>query len=305
MQTLRPGCGPSWLAAAGPEAVALRAELTRRAPPVRAGRLPGPAGPAPAVRQGAGLVGRGRVVVAPGAAGRAAGQGQRRFLGRAPAAAGPAAAADGGAEPAERADGPVPTLEQAPVGSAGPAPRRRPPRPPSTAVAADADSGAALAGNPGGVDPGSAGRTDRPPVSGRRLDRADLARPRAGSCGDDLVRARCTRPPAASQVSRVIAVASRTESTVALQPDGDGWSGTLTGLPTSGTLTVAVFADGAVRPGTARLRASTPAAASRAEREPAAATAVPTAAVAPGSGPGPSAPRRTGRPRPATARTRR
>jgi len=77
----------------------------------------------------------------------------------------------------------------------------------------------------------------------------------SGSCGETWS-ARVHATTGGVQVSRVTAVASRTESTVALLPDGGGWSGTLTGLPTNGTLTVAVFADGAVRPGTARLRAN-------------------------------------------------
>ena len=48
---------------------------------------------------------------------------------------------------------------------------------------------------------------------------------------------------------------ARTGAVVALHRDGDGWSGDLTGLPTNRSVTVSVFADGPVRPGSARLRA--------------------------------------------------
>jgi hypothetical protein len=74
-----------------------------------------------------------------------------------------------------------------------------------------------------------------------------------GSC-DDTWSAHLHATTGGVEISRVTAVA-RTGAVVALHRDGDGWSGDLTGLPTRGSVTVSVFADGPVRPGSARLRA--------------------------------------------------
>ena len=250
---------PEWLraellAAAGPEAVAFRAELTRRARPFEPDGFPIPldrrrlsgkvlAWSAAAVV----VIALGLLVVLPtkGNAGSSA---------AAPAGPAEAGASSATAAPVQAADDPVPTLGQAPFGSAGGA---------SASVSGRAvDSGGgrggcrrALAGTLGGAllrrGPAGADGRDRPPVPLRRLGRGER-RPQV-SCGETWS-AHLHATTGGVEVSRVTAVA-RTGAMVALHRDGDGWSGDLTGLPTNRSVTVSVFADGPVRPGSARLRA--------------------------------------------------
>ncbi|HEY6746161.1 MAG TPA: hypothetical protein VI357_10650, partial [Mycobacteriales bacterium] len=70
------------------------------------------------------------------------------------------------------------------------------------------------------------------------------------ACGDGWT-AQLHATTGGADVSRVVAVAARTGA-VRLQRDGDGWSGTLTGLPTDRTVTVTVLAPG-LRPASTRL----------------------------------------------------
>jgi len=249
---------PDWLrtellAAAGPEAVALRAELTRRARPFEPDGFPIPLDRRRLSGKVLAWSAAAAVVVALGLLVALPASGNAGSSAVAPAAAAQAAPPTAAAEPAESADGAVPTREQVPIGLAGGASASVSPAP-STAVAADADSGprapATRAASTPAPRPDSTGRHS-PTVGSIEVTWSAAS----GSCGETWS-ARVHATTGGVQVSRVTAVASRTESTVALLPDGGGWSGTLTGLPTNGTLTVAVFADGAVRPGTARLRAN-------------------------------------------------
>ena len=243
---------PEWLqsellAAAGPEAVALRAELTRRARPFESDGFPIPLDRRRLSGKVLAWSAAAVVVVAAGLLVALPTKGNAGSSAVAPAAVAEVAATTASEEPAESADGPVPTLGQAPFGSAGGASASLGSAP-SAAVAAEADAG------------------PRSPVPSTAAPRATARQsPTTGSievswssasdsCNDTwsaLVRA----TTAGVQVSRVTAVASRTGATVALHRDGSGWSGILTGLPTNGGVTVAVFADGSVRPGSARLRA--------------------------------------------------
>ena len=253
---------PDWLraellAAAGPEAVALRAELTRRARPFEPDGFPIPLDRRRLSGKVLAWSAAAVVVVALGLLVALPASGNAGSAAVAPAAAAASApptaptAAAAAAEPAESADGPVPTLEQVPIGLAGGA-SASVSSAPSTAVAADADSGPRSPATRAASTP-----PPRPDSTGRQsptVGSIEVSWSASGSCGDTWS-ARVHATTGGVQVSRVTAVASRTGSTVALQPDGSGWSGTLTGLPTNGAVTVAVFADGAVRPGTARLRA--------------------------------------------------
>jgi hypothetical protein len=74
------------------------------------------------------------------------------------------------------------------------------------------------------------------------------------TCGGEWS-ARLHVTTAGAPVSRVVAVAGR-GGTVQLQPDGDGWSGTVSGLPTDRSTSVTVFATGQVRPVGTRLDAN-------------------------------------------------
>jgi hypothetical protein len=170
----------------------------------------------------------------------------------APAAPAEVAAPSAAGEPAEAADEPVPTLGQSPFGSAGDA--SAPVTAPSTAVAAEADAGTrspAPASRAGAApQAGTDGSGDRSRAAGSIEVSWTAA---TGSC-DDTWSAHLHATTGGVEVSRVTAVA-RTGAVVALHRDGEGWSGDLTGLPTRGSVTVSVFADGPVRPGSARLRA--------------------------------------------------
>jgi hypothetical protein len=121
-------------------------------------------------------------------------------------------------------------------------------------VAAEADAGARSPAP--SVAPSSAAapqaRTD---ATGRRSRSAGSVEVSVTqvSCGESWS-AHLHATTGGVDVSRVTAVA-RTGAVVALHRDGDGWSGDLTGLPTNRSVTVSVFADGPVRPGSARLRA--------------------------------------------------
>ena len=249
---------PEWLraellAAAGPDAVAFRAELTRRARPFEPDGFPIPldrrrlsgkvlAWSAAAVV----VIALGLLVVLPtkGNAGSSA---------AAPAGPAEAGASSATAAPVQAADDPVPALGQAPFGSAGGASASLRAAP-SAAVAAEADAGARSPAP--SVAPSSAAapqaRTD---ATGRRSRSAGSVEVSVTqvSCGESWS-AHLHATTGGVDVSRVTAVA-RTGAVVALHRDGDGWSGELTGLPTNRSVTVSVFADGPVRPGSARLRA--------------------------------------------------
>ena len=249
---------PEWLraellAAAGPDAVAFRAELTRRARPFEPDGFPIPldrrrlsgkvlAWSAAAVV----VIALGLLVVLPtkGNAGSSA---------AAPAGPAEAGASSANAAPVQAAGDPVSALGQASFGSAGGASASLRAAP-SAAVAAEADAGARSPAP--SVAPSSAAapqaRTD---ATGRRSRSAGSVEVSVTqvSCGESWS-AHLHATTGGVDVSRVTAVA-RTGAVVALHRDGDGWSGDLTGLPTSRSVTVSVFADGPVRPGSARLRA--------------------------------------------------
>ena len=249
---------PEWLraellAAAGPDAVAFRAELTRRARPFEPDGFPIPLDrrrlsgkvltwSAAAVV----VIALGLLVVLPtkGNAGSSA---------AAPAGPAEAGASSATAAPVQAADDPVPALGQAPFGSAGGASASLRAAP-SAAVAAEADAGARSPAP--SVAPSSAAAPQAPTdATGRRSRSAGSVEVSVTqvSCGESWS-AHLHATTGGVDVSRVTAVA-RTGAVVALHRDGDGWSGDLTGLPTNRSVTVSVFADGPVRPGSARLRA--------------------------------------------------
>jgi hypothetical protein len=245
---------PEWLrdelvAAAGPAGAVRRGELARRARPFEPDGFPVPldrrrlsgkvlAWSAAAVV----IIALGLLVGLPtkGNAGAAA------IEPAALAEASPAGAA--AAPPPAEASGPIPTLDAAPFGSAETA---APAGPPPT-VAAETDAGTPTRS------------TQLSPAAPQaRTDAADRRSRGAGGieltwspvdCGDRWT-ARLHATTRGVEVSRVVAVALRAGATVELRPDGDGWSGDLTGLPTDRTVTVMVFAGGGVRPASARLRA--------------------------------------------------
>ena len=244
---------PDWLraelaAAAGAEAAAFRAELARRARPFEPDGFPIPLDrrrlSGKVLAWSAAVV----VVIALGLLVALPTKGNAGSSTAAPAAPAEVAAPSTAAAPAEAADEPVPTLGRAPFGSAGAA--SAPVTAPSTAVAAEADAGTrspAPAADPQARTDGSGGRT-------RGSGSIEVSWTAAtGSCGDTWS-AHLRATTGGVEVSRVTAVA-RTGAVVALHRDGEGWSGDLTGLPTRGSVTVSVFADGPVRPGSARLRA--------------------------------------------------
>jgi DNA-directed RNA polymerase specialized sigma24 family protein len=249
---------PDWLrtelvTAAGPEAVPFRAELARRARPFEPDGFPIPldrrrlsgkvlAWSAAAVV----LVALGLLVALP-------------TTGNAGSSAAPAAAAEVAAPsapaPVQAADDPVPTLGQSPFGSAGGASASVGPAP-STAVAAEADAGPrspAPATTASTAAPQA--RTDAAGSRSRTSGSIVLSVTQATESCDDTWSAHLHATTGGVEVSRVVATVPRTGATVTLHRDGDGWSGDLTGLPTNRAVTVSVFADGPVRPGSARLRA--------------------------------------------------
>ena len=244
---------PDWLraelaAAAGAEAAAFRAELARRARPFEPDGFPIPLDrrrlSGKVLAWSAAVV----VVIALGLLVALPTKGNAGSSTAAPAAPAEVAAPSTAAAPAEAADEPVPTLGQAPFGSAGAA--SAPVTAPSTAAAAEADAGTrspAPAADPQAGTDGSGGRS-------RGAGSIEVSWTAAtGSC-DGTWSAHLRATTGGVEVSRVTAVA-RTGAVVALHRDGDGWSGDLTGLPTRGSVTVSVFADGPVRPGSTRLRA--------------------------------------------------
>jgi DNA-directed RNA polymerase specialized sigma24 family protein len=251
---------PEWLraellAASGPEAVAFRAELARRARPFEPDGFPIPldrrrlsgrvlAWSAAAVV----VIALGLLVVLPtkGNAGSSAAPAVPSDA----AAAADAAAPSATAAPVQAADEAVPALGQAPFGSAGGASASLSAAP----AAAEADAGARS------PEPSAAASSSAAPQA-----RTDATRRRSRSAGSvevSFTQLSCAESWSAHlhattggvEVSRVTAVA-RTGAVVALHRDGDGWSGDLTGLPTDRSVMVSVFADGPVRPGSARLRA--------------------------------------------------
>jgi hypothetical protein len=249
---------PDWLqaqllAAAGPEAVGLRAELTRRARPFEPDGFPIPLDRRRLSGKVLAWSAAAVVVVAVGLLVALPTRGNAGSSAVPPAAVAEAAAPTAAAAPAESADGPLPTLGQASLGSGGAA-SASVRSAPSPAVAAEADAGtrspsaaASTAARPPRTDP-TAGL---PPTSGS----VEVSWSAAGvSCGDTWS-AHVHATTGGVQVSGATAVVSRIGATVALHRDGDGWSGDLTGLPTNGSVAVVVVADGAVQPGSARLRA--------------------------------------------------
>ena len=247
---------PDWLraelaAAAGAEAAAFRAELARRARPFEPDGFPIPLDRR---RLSGKVLAWSAAVVVVIALGLLVALPTKGNAGSAAAPAAPAEVAEPStaAAPAEAADEPVPTLGQAPFGSAGAA--SVPVTAPSTAVAAEADAGTRSPAPASRAAAAPQARTDGSGGRSRGAGSIEVSWTAAtGSCGDTWS-AHLHATTGGFEVSRVTAVA-RTGAVVALHRDGDGWSGDLTGLPTRGSVTVSVFADGPVRPGSARLRA--------------------------------------------------
>jgi len=247
---------PDWLraelaAAAGAEAAAFRAELARRARPFEPDGFPIPLDRR---RLSGKVLAWSAAVVVVIALGLLVALPTKGNAGSAAAPAAPAEVAEPStaAAPAEAADEPVPTLGQAPFGSAGAA--SVPVTAPSTAVAAEADAGTRSPAPASRAAAAPQARTDGSGGRSRGAGSIEVSWTAAtGSCGDTWS-AHLHATTGGVEVSRVTAVA-RTGAVVALHRDGDGWSGDLTGLPTRGSVTVSVFADGPVRPGSARLRA--------------------------------------------------
>jgi DNA-directed RNA polymerase specialized sigma24 family protein len=251
-----PPAPPEWLraelvAAAGPAGAVRRGELTRRARPFEPDGFPVPldrrrlsgkvlAWSAAAVV----VVALGLLVGLPtkGNAGAAAVEPARLAEGAAPASATAAPV------PAE-AGGPIPTLGSAPFGSADSS------RPADADPPTVADSGAPApsTGVSTAAPAGPQAGTDATDPRSRPSGGIELTWSPVG-CGDRWT-AHLHATTGGVEVSRVVAVAPRADATVSLYRDGDGWSGDLAGLPTGRTVTVTVFAGGAVRPASARLRA--------------------------------------------------
>ena len=243
---------PAWLraelaAAAGAEGASRRAELARRGRPFEPDGFPVPldrrrlSGKALAWSAAAVVVLAGALLIAlptPGDAGAAPGAG--------PVLA--AAASDAVAPPAPAPDAPLPTLAETPFGSAARTRAAAPPAP--TTVAAPPGPATPAAATRPPARPG-AQTADRPGrAGGLALSWTPAA---AVTCGGDWA-ARLHVTTGGVAVSRVVAVAGR-GGPVELQPDGDGWSGTLSGLPTDRGISVTVFAGGQVRPTGGRLDA--------------------------------------------------
>jgi DNA-directed RNA polymerase specialized sigma24 family protein len=250
---------PAWLraellAAAGPEAVALRAELTRRARPLEPDGFPIPLDRRRLSGKVLAWSAAAVVVIALGLLVGLPAKSDAGSSATAPAALAGPGVPSATAPPAGAPDDPVPTLGPALFGSAGGAPAS------VTSPPAVADEADARAGSPA---PSAATSTAATPQAGtdaagrgsRTSGSIEVSwTPATDSCGDTWS-AHLHATTGGVQVSRLTAVAARTGATVALHPDGDGWSGDLTGLPTDRSVTVSVVADGAVRPGWARLRA--------------------------------------------------
>ena len=232
-------------AAAGAEAAAFRAELARRARPFEPDGFPIPLDRRRLSGKVLAWAAAAVVVIALVLLVALPTMGNAGSSAAAPAAPAEVAAPSTAGAPAEAADEPVPTLGQAPFGSAGDA--SAPVTAPSTAVAAETDAGTR---SPAPASRAADGSGDRSRGAGSIEVSWTAA---TGSC-DDTWTAHLHATTGGVEVSRVTAVA-RTGAVVALHRDGEGWSGDLTGLPTRGSVTVSVFADGPVRPGSARLRA--------------------------------------------------
>jgi cytoskeletal protein RodZ len=156
--------------------------------------------------------------------------------------------------PSPASDEPVPSLADNSFATAPPTDDAVA-APPATTVPRTADP----ATPPGASTPTVVAAPDRPEA--RTADRQSRTSgavelswsPAAGlACGDAWT-AHLHATTGGVDVSKVVAVAAR-GGMVTLQRDGDGWSGDLTGLPTGRTVTVTVFAEGPVRPASARLR---------------------------------------------------
>jgi hypothetical protein len=248
---------PDWLraelaAAGGAEAAAFRAELARRARPFEPDGFPIPLDRRRLSGKVLAWSAAVAVVIALGLLVALPTKGNAGSSAAAPAAPAEVAAPITAAAPAEATDEPVPTLGQAPFGSAGAA--SAPVTAASTAVAAEADAGTRSPAPASRAAAAPQARTDGSGDRSRGTGSIEVSWTAAtGSC-DDTWSAHLHATTGGVEVSRVTAVA-RTGAVVALHRDGEGWSGDLTGLPTRGSVTVSVFADGPVGPGSARLRA--------------------------------------------------
>jgi DNA-directed RNA polymerase specialized sigma24 family protein len=243
---------PAWLrgelaAASGAEGADRRAELTRRARPFEADGFPVPldrrrlsgkvlAWSAAVVV----LIAVGLLIALPthGSAGTAIEAG--------PVLAAVSEAPEGA--PAEAADAPLPTLADAPFGSTTPAPpvtTTLAPPPATSAPPAATTSAAPTAQPPARPDAQTADRASR---GGLSLSWS----PAPGLACTGSWTAQLRVDTGGVTVSQVVAV-GRNGARADLHQDGDGWSGQLSGLPTNRSVTVTVFAQGPVRPASARL----------------------------------------------------
>jgi DNA-directed RNA polymerase specialized sigma24 family protein len=242
---------PAWLrgelaAAAGAEGADRRAELTRRARPFEADGFPVPLDRRRLSRKVLAwsaavvvLIAVGLLVALPthGSAGTAIGAG--------PVLAAVSEAPETG--PAEAAAAPLPTLADAPFGSRTPAP----------AVTTTPATAATSAPPPART---SAGPTAQPPGrpdarTGDGTSRGGLSlswSPAPGLACTGSWTAQLRVDTGGVTVSGVVAV-GRNGASTDLHQDGDGWSGQLSGLPTNRSITVTAFAQGPVRPASARL----------------------------------------------------
>jgi hypothetical protein len=241
---------PVWLrselvAAAGPAAAARRGELVRRARPFEPDGFPVPLDRRRLSGKVLAWSAAAVVVIALGLLIGLPTKGNAGATAVEPAGLAEAAPASATVAPLPaEAAGPIPTLGSAPFGSAvTTTPAGSPPT-----VAAEADAGAPAPSTR--LSPASQARTDGAGRRSRPSGAIELTWSTV-ACGDRWT-AHLHATTGGVEVSRVLAVVT-TGATVALQRDGDGWSGDLAGLPTGRSVAVTVFAGGTVRPASARL----------------------------------------------------
>lgn len=232
---------PAWLcgelvAAAGAAGAGRRAELTRRARPFEPDGFPVPLDRRRLSRSALAWSAVVVVVIALGLLLALPTPGDAGALARQVPLL---AAASAVVAPADTPQELLPTLADTPFATTSPVPDRpEPAADRGVARSTPVPSSTATATPRGRTDAGAAGRlsltwTEQP-----------------GGCGDEWT-ARLHATAAGADVGQVVAVGGA--RTVVLRPDGDGWSGDLTGLPTDRGVTVTVWATGGVRPASERL----------------------------------------------------